>query len=278
MVTKNIKKIKGNGLENVSLGYPLIAVHQLYVHILEENPKDGPRDAVFIPEWLYKKAGLKYGEKIVLTRENCQSRHVKAERNRTVTAVFPWSNDYAAAVGPTAKFLGEKGQSCFIAYAHGSLEEITTMDLSFPFKNTANKPKDLTIRSEIGQKKSTEISDNVYETLAQAEREVLVTSISGLVVEVGDPYCNPKLAQIPIEIMKKAGLPTASIEAYFANGSKPIPALKSYVVPSQDSQVTMSGALFGAFPVGSEFVINIYGRVMCDTKVTPTLVYVNNKA
>ncbi len=73
-------------------------------------------------------------------------------------------------------------------------------------------------------------------------------------------------------------MPIVNIEAYFANCSTSLPALKSYVVPNlKNEDVAMSGALFGAFPIGSEFVINIYGIVKGDDKITPTLVHVNKK-
>ncbi|MBN1157058.1 hypothetical protein JXA85_05545, partial [Candidatus Woesearchaeota archaeon] len=212
--------------------------------------------------------------KIMLTRENCQDRKVEAKRNRTVTAVFPWRNNYVAAVGPTARFLGKPGPSCFIAYAHGSLEKAIAVDLNFPFGNENNMIEKLTVRTERDGKKVEGIDDEVYRALKEAEREVLVASISGLEVEVGDPYCNPKLAQIPEDILLKAGLPSVNIEAYFANGSKPVPALKSYVAPSKGEEVTMSGALYGAFPVGTELGIDMYGKVKGDMEINPTLVHV----
>jgi hypothetical protein len=274
MDTKNITVQKGTG-NIASTGYPIIAVHQLYIGVLQEQPESGPGNAIFIPQWLFQKAGLKYGEKITLTRENCQERCVEAERNRTVTAVFPWPNETAAAVGPTAKFLEKEGPSCFIAYSHGKLENHVAVDLNFPYGNTANDVKDLRVRLDYGQTRVLGISDPIYKVLQEADREVLIASISGLQVEVGDTFCNPMLAQVPRDVIAAAGLPPGNIEAYFSNSSRPLPALKSYLAPGPDSQVAMSGALFGAFPVGDRFVVNIYGTVKGTDEVTPTLVRVN---
>ncbi len=276
MKIEKITVQKGN-LDVNGLSYPIIAVHQLFVSVLEECPNGGPRNALFIPEWLYRKTGLKYGEKIVLTREKYRKRMIEAGRNRTITAVFPQDGEYATAVGPTAKFLGENGRSCFIAYAHGNLENMINIDLNFPVWNIENRRDNLTGTVEILGTKINEIGkidSKVYDALQKTEREVLIASIGGLKVEVGNDYCDSHLAQIPKEILLKAGLPLRNIEAYFANCSIPLPSLKSYVVPNSGDEVTMSGALYSAFPLGSEFVINMYGKVKGNIDITPTLVHV----
>lgn len=265
---------------SVGLRYPIIAVHQIYVKDLIKKPPSGPRDGLQIPKWLHEKAGLKYGEKIVLTREHCEGRDAEALRNRTITPVFPCEGDHARAIGPAALFLGKPGPSCLIAYGSvdphkdgGGLDEAASVDLSFPYGNTGNNEKDLEIRARMGTKIFSKIDDRIYSAMRKPRREVLVSSISGLVVEEGDSYCNPLLAQIPARLMERAGLPKQNIEAFFSSSSKGMPALASYAVPSNRQSVTMSGALFGAFPVGDEFVINVYGSIDGNKVHAPALLH-----
>lgn len=245
---------------------------------LIEKPSSGPGDGLQIPKWLHEKAGLKYGEKIVLTREHCRGRDAEALRNRTITPVFPCEEDHARAIGPAALFLGKPGPSCLIAYGSvdphkdgGGLDEAASVDLSFPYGNTENN--DLEIRARIGAKRFSDMDGRIYSAMRKARREVLVSSISGLVVEEGDSYCNPLLAQIPARLMERTGLPKQNIEAFFSSNSKGMPALVSYAVPSNRPSVTMSGALFGAFPVGDEFVINVYGSIDGNMIHAPTLLH-----
>src|SRR6267378_1461623 len=101
-----------------ALRYPVITIHQLYVSKLDLDPREGPRNGLMIPKWLFQKAGLQAGEKATLTREKCAARDVDPLRNRTVTPLF--AGDYsseATALGPTAKFLGQAGPSCCIVFA-----------------------------------------------------------------------------------------------------------------------------------------------------------------
>lgn len=270
------QKEKSPNLDVVSLDYPISVLHQVWVQELEESPKIGPRDGILLPEWLFKKAALVNGERVVLTRENNNERPVEALRNRTVAPVFSWDNNHIKVLGPAATFLGKKGPSCLIAYSSSKgVDDITAIDLNFPYSNRDNKEIDLTVKSVVNGRKLEGIEDTIYDLFRKTERKVLIASISGLKVEVGDPYCNPRLAQIPFEIMQKAGLPRRNIKASFVNQSRPLQALDSYIVPNDSPEVTQSGALFGAFPTGDRFVINVYGTIKGDVIISPTLVHVN---
>jgi len=104
-------------------------------------------------------------------------------------------------------------------------------------------------------------------------RDVLYASISGLTVGAGDPYCDPTFAELPAQVFAKTGLPSCKVEAYFSSLDRSGPALQSYLVPTLTEDLSMSGALFGAFPVSSEAVIDIYARVTGSGTITATLVH-----
>jgi len=259
------------------IGYPAIALHQVYVAELDFNPKGGPQNGLVIPRWLFEKAGIRHGEKAIITREADSKRPVDALINRTIAPVFAGKNNHAAALGPTARFLGQPGPSCCIIYAYtDKLDETAAIDLSFPCGNTKNPESALAICARYGTREFNTIEEPVKKTIKESERERLIVSISGLVVEVGDPYCNPLFAQIPSRLMRKAGLPLISVKALFCNPSRQMPALNSYLVPSEDERISMSGALFGGFPVGDGVVVDIYGRTSVEVDATPKLLNANS--
>jgi hypothetical protein len=244
-----------------TLGFPSAAIHQLYVQELHGQPLSGPRNGLLVPAWLLKRAGLIPGEKITLTREHSPQRPVSALNNRSVVPVFISDRQFVVALGPTASFLGSEGPSCCIAYGFGPTDDATRgIDLSFGSDNRDNLERDLVQRGFMA-------------AAPGFERDVLYASISGLTVGAGDPYCNPTLAELPVDAFAKAKVPACKIEAYFSPFDRSGPALQSYVVPTSANSLSMSGALFGAFPVGSEIVIDIYTRITSSAAITATLVH-----
>jgi hypothetical protein len=248
-----------------TLGFPFAAIHQLYVHELRGRPSSGPRNGLLIPAWLFMRAGLIPGEKVTLTREYSPQRPVSALNNRTVAPVFASNRDVAVALGPTAQFLASDGPSCCIAYSFGPVDDATEgIDLSFGSDNRDNLERDLVQRG-------------LMAAAPGLERDVLYASINGLTVGAGDPYCNPTLAELPVDAFVKAKLPVCKVEAYFSPLDRSGPALQSYAVPTSAQVVSMSGALFGAFPVGSEVVVDIYTRVTGSDAITATLIHLPSR-
>jgi hypothetical protein len=241
----------------IIIEFPLIAIHQLYIKKLNESTAG---NGIFLPRWLFEKTGLLNGEKVILTREKCIEREVESIRNRSTTSVFVWDNDYVEVIGPTAKFLGSPGLSCIIAYGSASEENYVALDFNFPKGNKENRESDL-VDKRYGENEFEEVQNFI-------EREVLAYNVSGLKVEIGDPFCNPHLAEIPSSILEKIEVPDVILSTYFSSSSKSQPALKSYLARSKEEKVAMSGALFGAFPVGDKFVIDIYCKVKGDYKKT----------
>ncbi|MFH1089189.1 MAG: hypothetical protein V1716_02075 [Candidatus Uhrbacteria bacterium] len=234
----------------MKIEFPLIAIHQLYVG---ELAKDQKGNGLYLPQWLFDKTHLIFGEKIILTREESPNRKGEAVRDRTTTPVFFWNKDHVCAVGPTATFLDLPGLSCLIAYGKSIEDNYLALDYNFPLNNKKNLEADL-VAKVYGENKYEKVKENI-------DREVLLHCVSGLKVEVGDPFCNPHLAEVPGRVLEQAGIPNLILSAYFSSNSKSIPALKSYVAPSKDDQVAMSGALYSAINIGDVFSVDIYQSI-----------------
>jgi hypothetical protein len=231
----------------MKIEFPLIAIHQVYIKELDFGSS---QNGIYLPQWLFEKSKLLEKEKIVLTRENCANRKAEAMRNRTTVPVFSWNKDYVAVSGSAATFLESPGLSCLIAYGRSSDENYIALDFNFPRNNKNNNSADL---------ESKKYGENEFsEVVKKIDREVLAFNLSKLRVEIGDPFCNPHLAEVPLSMLKEIGAPDKIMAAYFSSNSKSFPSLKSYVAPSKKENVAMSGALFSAFPPGDLFSVDIY--------------------
>ena len=157
----------GSDVTPAALRYPVITIHQLWVSQFDLVPQEGPHNGLIIPKWLFERAGLQYGEKATLTREQSAARDVDPLRNRTVTPLFAGDHfSEVTSLGPTAEFLGQAGPSCCIVFAeYDDPESAETIDLSFPFENSRNSERDLVIRTS---------GDNLYGSTLQRGPERLV--------------------------------------------------------------------------------------------------------
>lgn len=255
------------------------AIHNIYINSSHPYPNNGVVEGLVLPESLMKVGDIAPYERILVTKHGGNN-----WMNRIYSFAIPGAEGAVEARGSLSRLL-QKGEYCCIisgtyldsdqyqAYCSDTLP-IPTIDIRFQ-PNHGSHSNDLSLAKmilEIADKSScfAQIDIDAIEKRKQLPRIMLSNLASGLKVTKIERHCIEMSAELPVEIMKKAGM-VKNQSIFVFNASRGGMSAESYVVPNtQDNEVIVSGALSRVADLGD--IISEASFVITD-KIQEPIIY-----
>jgi aspartate 1-decarboxylase len=259
------------------------AIHNILVTSSIWNPKEDVNEGLVIPEKLMQLGDIAPYERILVTRHGGDNWH-----NRMCSFAIPGKSEVVEARGALAHLLKKDEYCCIIAgtylnsdqyeaYCRGTLNN-PLIDIRFaPVQaSRLNNFSTLKMILEYPGKSSpyTELDNKVIDQRKQLPRIMLSNLASGLEVAEIERHCLEMSAELPVEIMKNAGM-VKNQSIFVFNASRGGISAESYVVPNtRNNKVIISGALSRVADIGD--IISEASFVITTAIYKPTLFNINS--
>jgi len=258
------------------------AIHNILVNSSIWNPREDVNEGLVIPEKLMQLGDIAPYERILVTKQGGDE-----WINRIYSFAIPGDGDTVEARGALAHLLEKEECCCIIsgtylnseqyeAYCSGTLN-IPLIDIRFtPVQGSRiNDFSTLKMIQEYPGKSSsyTELDNKAIDQRKQLPRTMLSNLASGLEVAEIERHCLEMSAELPVEVMKNAGM-IKNQSIFVFNASRGGISAESYVVPNaRNNKVIISGALSRVADIGD--IISEASFVITTGIHKPTLFNIN---
>jgi aspartate 1-decarboxylase len=234
-------------------------IHNVSVESSLISPKDGLREGLVLPrEWM-KLGDIAPYERVIVTRLGGDN-----WKNRMYTWAIPGNE--VEARGSIGHLLAKGDECCIISgtylnqeqydsYCPGKLP-IPAIDIRFNpdrgigYNDISLAKKVLEYNPDVQQFQCTE--KDILEQRTKLPRIMLSNLVTGLGVSAIERRCMEMNAELPVDIMKQAGM-VRNQTIFVYNARRGGISAPSYVVPNaRDKNIVISGALSGVAGVGDE--------------------------
>jgi len=234
-------------------------IHNVRVESSVISPKDGLREGLVLPrEWM-KLGDIAPYERVIVTRLGGDN-----WKNRMYTWAIPGNE--VEARGSISHLLAEGDECCIISGTYLNQEQydsyclgklpIPAIDIRFNpdrgirYNDISLAKKLLEYNSDVQQFEY--IEKDILEQRSKLPRIMLSNLVTGLEVSEIERRCMEMNAELPVDIMKQAGM-VRNQTIFVYNARRGGMSAPSYVVPNaRDKNIVISGALSGVAGVGDE--------------------------
>lgn len=254
------------------------AVHNLQITAAEAFPTGDVKEGITLPRELMRIADIAPYECVLITRQEGDN-----WRNRMHTFAVPGDGEEVAVCGSVAHLLRPGDTSCIIAATFLTAEQYSlfcsghltapVIDIRFlprkPMK--CNDLASARIVLEYGLRETRPHGREAVVQRDELARVMLSNLVCGLTVTTVERDCLELNAELPVRLMRAAGLVrNQSIVVY--NASRGGMSAESFVVPNlRDNNIVISGALSRVADVGD--VIAEAAFAITDTVEQPRILY-----
>ena len=235
------------------------AVHNLCVTLSDTFPLADIVEGLVLPQELMRLGDIVPYERVVVTRHSGDN-----WRNRVHTFAIPGDGEAVEARGSLAHLLRDGEYCCVITATYLNLDQYKVYrsgELSIPAIDIRFRPQYGQLRNDRsstkkllefdGRETEFETIDSVIAAQRKHFPRVMLSNLAmGLEVSKIERKCLEMSAELPVDIMRKAGL-VKNQTIFVYNASRGGMSAESYIVPNtQDNSVVVSGALSRVADVG----------------------------